>query len=158
MGFFRGLGKITGIITTAVGLVGVATGGALFGIGYNKEYTATVNTDKKATIGVGASNWGELISFEFNGQEASQTVKDLANKTIKGILETAKIDSYSKFVNNFADKAKEDMNLELEKPDSLSEAIGQAYGMYAAGISMLVIFGIAFLVGIILLLLSKKKK
>ncbi len=96
--------------------------------------------------------------MKWNNQEAPESVKKIANNTIQGILKSSSIDSYSKFVDNFATKVKEEQNLDLEKPESLSDAIGQAYSMYAAGISMLVIFGVSFLVGIIFLLLSKKKK
>ncbi len=56
MGFFRGIGKLTGIIVTTLGLAGTITGGALLGVSANMTYTMKAFPSGTATYGVGCSN------------------------------------------------------------------------------------------------------
>ncbi len=160
MGLIRGLGKLTGIIVTTVGVVGTATGGILLGLSANNTYTINV-VGGTETLGVGFNNWGKVLKATGpSGNPMNVTTPQ--NRWTK-VFEAKKIDSYQSFattlgVSNSLDNVNNLEQLFDEKPQSLSHAISQAYAMYVGGIVLLVVLGLALIIGILLIAVTKKKK
>ncbi len=157
MGFFRGIGKLTGVIATTVGVLGTITGATVLGVSANMTYTTKQFIGGTATYGVGCSNWGKVTKVTDPSGTSINPSKE--QKNWDNFLALNHIDSYhsfaTKFGHNINDKGADIFD---EKPVSLSHAISQSYAMYVSGIVLLVLLGITWLVGIVLLVLTKKKQ